>query len=275
MGLLNRLFGRKKDLKKEIAQDAETISSVWADYLDTYSKKRDLARYYSSQPNSLERLQQIEDLISKELVDISAEQKTQEEILEDLKRLGSSEEREEIRELTPFFQQSVTASVQKLLKKLYAVLQTELNVINLIKKDPKIADLSATISLQSLITQTEAQILSHLDATHNKKKANVINKTIGGAVIRKPWEYEVKDNKKTYLLRYDPEEKIWAFKEGETIFYVLEISIDDRKIDRNEIKAAENFQGSRINYIRGHPGGFNWRKQSVYSTEIIKQVRKL
>ncbi len=197
MGLLNRLFGGKKNLAKEISLDEEKIQQVWADYLATYETKANLAKnklnVEEMTPEVMQALQQIESLIAKELVYIEDEQKAEKEVLRDLDSLTEGESADKIEDLTNDVTMSNRLSeykVQALLEQLFSVLQTELQIIQLIKRDPSHAKDTA-IKLRDLIKYTENVIQDGLNSSYTNEKRqkqilDAVHKVLAGNLTNPP-----------------------------------------------------------------------------------------
>ncbi len=190
MGLLNRLFGSKKRVVEEVIRDIEQITRLWADYIRTYDKKVVLIRRFDesnlSVAEKLSILEEIESLISRELVDISEDKKTKKEILADLKSLVSKNELrrlEGLKDVVYWKEQGWNESVQKLLKKLLKVLQTELQVIRLIKANPERNLEAVDVQLYELIYTTESKIyysFSCAEENMARRVSDSVHKVLAG-----------------------------------------------------------------------------------------------
>jgi len=144
MGLLNHLFGSKKGIAKELVIDDNKRMALWDEYLTNYKLRENLSKHFNfgnidkalqDFKTTEKLLRQIETLISPELVDIAKEEKTDEEILADLKRLKSNAEIEKLSEAVMSVKQ-IQAELLKLFHEITNVLKAELHLIRLIRKKP-------------------------------------------------------------------------------------------------------------------------------------------
>lgn len=145
MTLFNHLFGQKKDIAKELVMDDEKRISLWKEHLDNYETRERLCKHFnfanvdkaledfSSTDDILKRL---ESLISPELVHISDEEKTDEEILSDLARLKSVDDIDKINHNIVITQEKGT-DILKIFIEIHDVLKAELHLIKTIRKGPK------------------------------------------------------------------------------------------------------------------------------------------
>ena len=93
MGLFNHLFESKEKTVNELVKDDEHRMNLWNEHLVNHELRQKLSKKFNLRTVDLTLqdfgatyviLGQIEDLISSELVNITDEEKTDEEILEDL-----------------------------------------------------------------------------------------------------------------------------------------------------------------------------------------------
>lgn len=145
MGLLNHLFGSKKDLAKELFMDDNKRMDLWNKHLTNYMLRKQLSKQfnYGNVDRALQNfdttneiLNQIESLIFPEFVNISDEEKTDKEILADLERLKSMHEIGTLSDAVVSAKQKQSALL-KLFREILGVLKVELHLIRLIRKKPK------------------------------------------------------------------------------------------------------------------------------------------
>lgn len=144
MVLLNHLFGSKKDIAKELVMDDNKRMALWDEHLTNYELREKLSKHFNS-GNVDQALQnfeatdkilgQIESLISPELVNITHEEKTHEEILVDLERLKEKHECEKLSVDVVSAKQKQSAII-KLFREIFNLLKIELHLIRLIRKKP-------------------------------------------------------------------------------------------------------------------------------------------
>lgn len=144
MGILNHLFGGRRGLAKELISKEKRMEIFKNRYLHTIPKKIERAKYFSfrnidnalKNPAELRKvLQKIEGMTVHEIIDIEGEEKSDSEIINDLKRLGSTESNDETISLLKSIGQGedVQKNILMIFRKLHQVLTTELHVIKLLK----------------------------------------------------------------------------------------------------------------------------------------------
>ncbi|MBI2655023.1 hypothetical protein HYX06_01210 [Candidatus Woesearchaeota archaeon] len=162
MGLLNHLFGNRTDLAREINFDAQKRLSLWSEHLANYPKREALAKFfsYANVDNALNNLAKLDDvlaeigsLVSNDLVSIGDEEKTQDEILQDIERIITSRGGYAVSHLTSIVARQ--AAIFNILKKLYQLLKVELHAIRAARKNPNRTFL---LNLFKLIFHEEASI---------------------------------------------------------------------------------------------------------------------
>lgn len=145
MGLLNHLFGGKKGIARELILDTEKRIHLWQQHIADYPKREALAKHFSfanvdsalKNINTLEDvLAQLEELVSKDLVEIEEEERTDEEILADLVRLTSRESSHESEQWHASLVEEFDKPkiVLKILKKVHDVLVLELHTMRRIRQ---------------------------------------------------------------------------------------------------------------------------------------------
>jgi len=162
MGFFNHLFGNRSDIAGEIGFDAKKRLSLWSEHLANFPKREALAKFfsYANVDNALNNLPEldrvlaeIESLVSKDLVSIEDEEKTQDEILQDIERLISSRDGYAVSHLTSIVARQ--AAIFNILKKLYRMLKVELHAIRAVRKNP---NRNFLLNLFKLIFHEEASI---------------------------------------------------------------------------------------------------------------------
>lgn len=144
MGLLTHLFGKKKDIAKELVMDDNKRLALWNKYISIYTTKDLLSRAFSF--TNIDRavrdfeatkqvLEKIESLISPELVNINDEEKLDAEILADLERLKSTAEIEGIT-WTLVYEKKKQVALLAVFREIHDLLKTELHLIQLIRQKP-------------------------------------------------------------------------------------------------------------------------------------------
>lgn len=141
MGFLNHLLGGRRRIREELKLDTKKRLELWQTHIANYNKRVELAKKFT--PKTVDEalkdlaaldgiLKQAKDLISEEIIDTEDEEKTDSEILADLKILTSGNKREVMWKLA----QSVATESRKqqyiisLLRKAHDILRIELHAIN-------------------------------------------------------------------------------------------------------------------------------------------------
>lgn len=298
MGLLNRLFGSKRSLGREIVLDSQRISELWDTYLSTYPKKLDLVKSDSTvfastifggpEPKWRGMLQQLEELISTELVNIGKEQRTMDELLKDMNTLAYDiHEKGEIHDMHRIISEEtdIDVAVRRMLKKLCRILQTELEVISTIGEDREKLR-SAWIGLKELITGREREIVYSLTPkTHDESRREKLNNAVSAVLnagrieVQKPrWEYELQAGSEHYLLRADMEKyarRVWVLGVGKNRYYVLRVLKEGSEpLAWNQIKTVEAFRDGKIEYMNVScpPWLFSPNSAALFYTDRIEKV---
>jgi len=142
MGLLNHLFGGKKGVAKELVMDDNKRMALWNEHLANYASREELSKHFNygnidktlqDFNGTLEKLRQLEESISSELISVSDEEPLEKEIFGDLQRLRGTvdieslsrviiEEKQKVQTLLSWFQE------------IHDVLRAELHLIQVIRK---------------------------------------------------------------------------------------------------------------------------------------------
>ncbi len=237
MGLLNHLFGSKIRIAKELVMDDNKRMALWDKHLANYVLREKLATQfnYSTVDAAVKNfdatksiLDRIANLISPELVNISGEEKTDNEILEDLERLKNMREIEGIYTDIVLVQQK-QAPLRTLFREILTVLKAELHLIKLIGKKPSnVREL--LLRLFTIIFHNEAQlykIFREQYFSEEHKHVHPIIARIARAIIL---EEKIKEERETDVEKFArqmvtqmaPGESMRAYRKlGEGIFYEL------------------------------------------------------
>ena len=145
MGLLNYLFGSRAGRARGLSIKGQERLRLWEKHLKDFKKREELSKFFSianigyalEHPEELDRvLDQIENLISKDIVVIDAEEKLEEEILRDLARLAGRDSQAETSMLNSAIMDETQKQdkLKKLFKKILDVLTLELHLIRKIRQ---------------------------------------------------------------------------------------------------------------------------------------------
>jgi hypothetical protein len=169
MGLLNHLFGNRKSRGKEIILDNKKIIALWNRYLSSFSAKEELSKNFSfknidetlkSQGLFYKTLDGIQQFISEEFIEITAEKRKDDEILFDLERLSDSKSISEANSLAGeiVYEKQKQKKIILLLTRIHDALKLELHAIGLLRKNPGNARNTA-LQLFRLIFNYEAMLI--------------------------------------------------------------------------------------------------------------------
>ncbi|MBW2974569.1 hypothetical protein KY366_02530 [Candidatus Woesearchaeota archaeon] len=184
MGLLNHIFGDKKDIAKELAVDNEKCIPLWEQHISNWKQREQLCKKFSpanmrkAPPASneiLPILEKIESLISPDLITIGDEKKLEEEILDDMGRLKEIKEIESLSQIFLYEKRKKEALV-KLFGETYDVLEIELHLIELIKEWPP--------NVEKLLKHLFKLIFYHEDELYKPFRKELFNKSTNEAISR-------------------------------------------------------------------------------------------
>ena len=234
MGLLNYLFGSKKNAPKELVIDNDKRIKLWAEHLANYLLREKLAKHFNfgNIDNAVQNfketdkiLKQIEVLISPELVDISDEEKNEEELLSTLK---SDSEIKKLSDNVLSAEQKQTALL-KLFSEIFNVLQAELHLINLIKtKHSNLKEL--LLRLFEIISVQESKLYKVFREQYffeeNKSIHANIMKTARAIILEEELKEELETDEEKFAKEMlkkmaSDESKSRYRKLGEAIFFEL------------------------------------------------------
>ncbi len=240
MGLLNHIFGNRESVAKELLMDNEKRMALWKQHLANYKKREALCRHFNfgNINNALQNfdatikvLNEIESLISPELVHIRDEEKLDHEIEADLNRLKSSEDYYNLA-------REIVDSVQKqeqliaLFNEIFIVLKTELHLIKLVRKRPSNAK-ELLLQLFRVMNSKEAVLYNIFDkdkynfAEFDYKSIADISRSI---ILQEELKKELETDEEKFAEKMKIIEKMQPTdsettgnyrKLGEQIFYVL------------------------------------------------------
>lgn len=196
MGWFNYLFGSRRSLVREELIDEQKIIGSWEILLKNHEERENLSKFFShgninTALTNLEELDkvlnQIEELIPKDLVEIENDEKLESEIIRDLEKLAGTNGRAETTSLCNAIasQTQKQEKLKKLLKKIYDVLQLELHLLKKIHQ--RTSNMRSFLSgLFTLIFHEESELYSLFRERYyfrdNMEKFSII-KQITRAVI--------------------------------------------------------------------------------------------
>lgn len=214
MGLLNRFFKNRKDVAKEILKDFEFCKSIWASYIANYINKVESVRkllvsagsagkvLIKDQDQILKIIQDIENSIPRDLVNIQGEEKKEQEILKNVKKLTSNAGGRAVyslREQIIDEEKTITATYG-ILEKLAENLRAQLHVIKLIKQNPTNEEL--LWSLYDLVNTQEWAFISFFNGKirniKDRERLELIINVLRGEQIAKEVETEKEKLVKKY-----------------------------------------------------------------------------
>ncbi|GEM_PF-2142635 len=174
MGLFNYLFGESSQVQS-LKINSKKRRALWKKLLEEYPQKESLSKFFKfdevdnamKHPKELEiTLNAIEALIDKELVHIDEEERTEIEIITDLKKLNSRENRNETENLNFILgeKSQKQEAILNLLKKIHEVLKLQLHTLKLIKTNPK-NKRDLLLQLFTLIFHSEAMLYGKFTST--------------------------------------------------------------------------------------------------------------
>ncbi len=145
MGLFNHLFGNKKNIAKELAMDDDKRMALWEQHVLNYDAREKLCKNFNywnienavrNLDETIRVLEQIESLISPELITLEKEVKIDKQAIQDLKNLEILCHVDSISEIF-----GATKRKEKILlelfNKIFKVITVELQLIKLIKQRPQ------------------------------------------------------------------------------------------------------------------------------------------
>ena len=213
MGLLNHLFGGKKGLSKEVAYDEQKRFTLWQQHLADYPKREALAKFFNfaNVNNAVANwvaldavLQQIAGLISRDLVEISDEEKADAEILADLASLTKGERSGDSHAWHSKLAESYKKQeiVLKIMRRIHDVLVLELETIRRIRQRP--ANATELLGyLFRLIFHQETYLYRALSAEgyFDKSVAEQVNKITQNILLEHELEKEVVTDEMKFIQR--------------------------------------------------------------------------
>ena len=175
MGLLNHLFRSDKDVKKELKLDAEKRLLLWREHIENYPKRELLVKAFNpmnidqtlkDNDKLLRILNELESLVSSELVSIEDEEKVDSEILDDIKKLKTAEE---IRALNGEFLRAKKKSefLIQIFNEMHNFLVVELHIIRTVKND--------SVNIKVLLNQLFRLVFFHESAVYHVFTGRIIS----------------------------------------------------------------------------------------------------
>jgi hypothetical protein len=167
MGLLNYLFGRKSNITAELVMDDKKRMALWEEHVSNFKLREELSKNFNSKnieqaiqnfDNTQRIMNEIEKLISPELISIGEEEKTDAKILADLNKLKDRVKLDRLNESIISAKQKQVLLIE-LFHEIYKVLSAELHLIRIIRKKPE--------NLRELLAAL-FEIIFHQEARLNK-----------------------------------------------------------------------------------------------------------
>jgi hypothetical protein len=285
VGLFSHLFGSKTAIAKELVKDDKKRMALWKEHLTNHTEREKLCAYFNGETAKElltdfevtdKILKKLEALISAELVNIADEEKTDEEILEDLEKLRSVDENENlfytIGSLRPRLD-----NILKLFREILKVLKAELHLIKLIRKkameEPKEAE-RFLHKLFKLIFHNENRLYRAFREHHFHKEDRHIHEDIKriarGVILQEELEKEretddekfvreiIKQMDKQHYHQYGPKQEYREL--GEDIFDEL-------------IKLSKELLEGKDDIIQGLEHIENLIKEDIIMYKIIKKLK--
>lgn len=210
MSLLNHLFGDKKAIAQELGMDDDKRIALWQKHLSNFAQAESLSEHFllinvdkiiNDFDATANVLNQIESLTSSELVSISGEEKTDEEILKDLEELRSQGEIEKISEAV-VHEEKKQEALLKLFLEIHKVLKTKLHLIRAIRrvhqaylKEPKLYNhlKKLLVGLAELINWHEAELyrLFREECHSDKSKHERISRLVRAVILEQEFKEEM------------------------------------------------------------------------------------
>ncbi|HLD05352.1 MAG TPA: hypothetical protein VJG90_06550 [Candidatus Nanoarchaeia archaeon] len=165
MGLLNRLFSSPESTGKKIEVNDLAIQKIWRDYLETTSTKKAIIEQLGSGEDLSNLLHLLKRLLSSELVDLSNEEKREEELLADLERIEHTKRIKRVQRLKQCLGYAETRHeyVYRLLEQLHSGLKIQMHLVESLLANPQhpdklITHLKQQFELETKIIQKINQI---------------------------------------------------------------------------------------------------------------------
>jgi hypothetical protein len=157
MGLLNRLFGSRESIAKEINEDNDAIIKHWKNYLDTVSVRKEIIKKLSLDTISQSNIDELRRLLDLELIDISNEEKEESELIADLDVIENSQKIKRVHKLEQCLDYAETKYeyVYELLSQLHPVLQSQIIILTQINLESK--------NIETMISNLKSQFELELE----------------------------------------------------------------------------------------------------------------
>lgn len=163
MGLLNHLFGSKESIAREIEADEEAIIKHWKHYLSTIPKKKEIIEKLKFDSNFQINLQELKKLLDLELIDSSAEEKEESELISDLEAIEHSQKIKRLHKLEQCLGYAETKFeyVYRLLHQLHSILKSQMHLIMKLQTGSK--DTEKLISHLKSQFELESELLNKIE----------------------------------------------------------------------------------------------------------------
>ena len=256
MGLFNHLFGSKKSLAKELEMDAKKRMALWKDHIENYFDRKDLASSFdfnrvgkaiADWPSLMSKLDQIEALISKEIITVENEEAVDAEVIADLKHFASGESVDESEELqgTIIAESNKENPMLELFKKLHHMLNVELQVIRLIRQKPaNVKDLLTGLFRTICINENEAMAIFEKDNYGSKAKYEKVSGIARAIILEEDLKGEVESDKSKFVKIIESEESKFISK--------MVKGTEDPESKSQHRKLAEQIYDTLANLVHSH-----------------------
>ena len=140
MGILKRFFSSPESLAKELVVDDTKLLAAWKEYVASTKEKGELITGLFPGPDARKTvyvLPRLKNVVISELVTITAEQKTRQELLADLSAIEHEKHIKRVQKLEHTLGHAATKYeyVYQLLKELTHILTNQIHIIELLNKD--------------------------------------------------------------------------------------------------------------------------------------------
>ncbi len=236
MGLLNHLFGNMPSVAREVSLDSQKRLQLWQEHLKNYSERERLSSSFSFKNVDaalqnfdvlIQVLGEIERLIDRDIIDIEGEEKTESEILADLKRLvGHSRGYEQLHD-SVFEEEGTQKTLLIIFQRIHDVLKAELHAIKLIRQKPgNVREL--LLLLFQLVFQREAILYKGFNPASFRDKllADKVGRIASAILLEQELKEEVQSDEEKFVssmvrIMGNEESSHYHRKLAEAIYYEL------------------------------------------------------
>lgn len=239
MGLFNHLFGNLPSVAREVRFDSQKRLQLWLEHLANYSERERLSSSFSFRnvdaalqdfDGLIQVLGSIERLIGSDIIDIEGEEKTESEILADLKRLvGHSSDYEQLHD-SILEEDSTQKVLLAIFQRIHDVLKAELHAIKLIRQKPgNVREL--LLLLFQLVFQREAILYKRFSPASFRDKllADKVGRIANAILLEQEFKEEVNADENAFVRRMVTG---MGNAESRNRFRVLAESIHDELLER-------------------------------------------